>query len=98
MLTYYQVIRDFEPKKLVLCKSCLFILEMARHRRDDAGNTGTTFHQVTLNPGNWFNWFREPGEKHTVESADSASDEEDSEDAEEHKDAEDSDFGWTEVR
>ena len=49
---------------------------MARHRRDDAGNTGTTFYQVTLNPGNWFIWFREPGEKHTLDtrSVDSASD------------------------
>ena len=34
-----------------------FYLEMARHRRDDAGSTGATFYQVTLHPGNWYKWF-----------------------------------------
>ena len=30
---------------------------MAQLRRDDAGNTGTTFYQVNFEPHDWYKWF-----------------------------------------
>ena len=65
-----------------------FVSEMAQHRRDDAGNTGATFYQVTLQPGNWYKWFG------------SGSDEDSKKDPEDPsvKDAdEDPNTGWTVV-
>ena len=37
----------------------VFLPEMAQLRRDDAGNTGETFYQVTLEPHDWYKWFQE---------------------------------------
>ncbi|CAI8030472.1 hypothetical protein GBAR_LOCUS17281, partial [Geodia barretti] len=63
-------------------------IKMAQHRRDDAGNTGATFYQVTLQPGNWYKWFGSGGDE------DSKKDPEDPS----VKDAdEDPNTGWTVV-
>ena len=62
---------------------------MAQHRRDDAGSTGATFYQTTLNPGNWYKWFE------SGSTAEPSS--EDPEDPSTKGTEEDPDAGWTEV-
>ena len=74
---------------------------MSQLRRDDAGNTGATFYQVTLQPGNWYKWFRTPKdgrssdrERRHIDTEPEGSDEE-PENYE--KEEPDDDSGWTEV-
>ena len=37
--------------------SYYFYTELAQHRRDDAGNTDTTYYQTNMQPANWYKWF-----------------------------------------
>ena len=81
----------------------LYVIEMSQLRRDDAGNTGSTFYQVTLQPGNWYKWFRTPMDKRSSDHDEEAgySDNEpegtDEEPKHDEKEETDDDSGWTEV-
>ena len=35
----------------------MYISEMSQLQRYDAGTSGETFYQVTLQPGDWYKWF-----------------------------------------
>ena len=80
---------------------------MAQLRRDDAGNTGATFYQVTLEPHDWYKWFqssKSPPKSNLEFEAGTLSEEEEEEEEEpkadsEEKDTNDAsdDSGWTQV-
>ena len=69
-------------KRVPQLKISMFVTEMSQLRREDAGNTGATFYQVTLQPGSWYKWFR------TSKGIDEKPD----------NDEKGDDSGWTEVK
>ena len=81
------------------------IIEMAQLRREDAGNSGSTFYYVNLQPRNWYKWFLTPPTAGGDSERDGSGEEEE-EDGEAVQDSskrsdsktEDDDSGWTEVR